>query len=68
MEETVSVRKMISKQMKHSGGFAHVEQDTKNQDLFVVCSGCGTDTHHGRNLAAALTELKDQHPGPVIAG
>lgn len=59
---------MISKQMRHCGGFAHVEQDTKTRDLYVVCSGCGSDTPYGKNLAAALTELKDTHHGQIIAG
>lgn len=48
-------REIVSKQFKHNGGFARVEQDAAGH-FFVHCSGCRTE-QYAAGMAPALADL-----------
>jgi hypothetical protein len=55
----LQIGNIVSKQIKHKGGIARVEQD-KEGFLFVVCSGCRSVTEKA-GMAPALQELTSRH-------
>lgn len=48
-------REIVSKQFKHKGGFARVEQDRGGR-LLVHCTGCRTEDF-AAGMAPALAQL-----------
>lgn len=50
-------REIVSKQFKHKGGMARLEQDRAGH-LYMHCSGCRVEKYHA-GMAPALSALSE---------